>query len=42
MKSINFADGTNLTYSNSDIDELFIEVQYNIENALDLFRANKL
>ena len=42
MKSINFADDTNLIYSNTDIDELFIEVQYDIENVLDWFRSNKL
>ena len=42
MKSINFADDTNLLFSNTDIDELFIEVEYDIQNALDWFRANKL
>jgi hypothetical protein len=42
MKSISFADDTNLLYSNKDIDELYIEVAYDIENALDWFRANKL
>jgi hypothetical protein len=42
MKSINFADDTNLIYSNTDIDELFIEVEYDLDNVLDWFRANKL
>lgn len=42
MHSINFADDTNLVYSNSDIDELFIDVEYDLENTIDWFRANKL
>lgn len=42
MKSINFADDTNLICSNTDIDDLFIDVQYDIENVLDWFRSNKL
>ena len=42
MKSISFADDTNLILSRHDIDELYIETQYDLENALDWFRANKL
>ena len=42
MKSISFANDTNLILSRHDIDETYIETKYDFENALDWFRDNKL
>ena len=42
MKSISFADDSNLLYKNKDINELYIEATYDLNNAIDWFRANKL
>lgn len=42
LKSINFADDTNLIFQSKDINELFMETQYDLNNAIDWFNANKL